>query len=67
MLCPLPLLKTQLQLKELSAGERIEVICNDPGALNDIPAWCKLNGHLLLITEQNNREIRLVIEKDTAI
>ena len=45
LLCPLPVIRTQERVKDLAPGDRLEVICTDPGALHDIPAWCRLNGH----------------------
>jgi tRNA 2-thiouridine synthesizing protein A len=32
----------------MSSEHIIEVISYDPGAIEDIPAWCRLQGHLLL-------------------
>ena len=45
LLCPLPVIRTQERIKGLAPGDTLEVICTDPGALHDIPAWCRLNGH----------------------
>lgn len=45
LLCPLPVIRTQERVKELRPGDTLEVTCTDPGALHDIPAWCRLNGH----------------------
>ena len=45
LLCPLPVIRTQERLKGLEPGDTLEVTCTDPGALHDIPAWCRLNGH----------------------
>ena len=45
LLCPLPVIRTQERIKGLEAGDTLEVTCTDPGALYDIPAWCRLNGH----------------------
>ena len=45
LLCPLPVIRTQERVKGLRPGDRLEVTCTDPGALHDIPAWCRLNGH----------------------
>jgi tRNA 2-thiouridine synthesizing protein A len=28
-------------------GDELEVLCSDPGALHDIPAWCLIHGHKL--------------------
>jgi tRNA 2-thiouridine synthesizing protein A len=45
MLCPMPVIKTQNKVKELSEDDTLDVICTDPGALSDIPAWARINGH----------------------
>lgn len=47
-LCPIPVIRTQNQAKKLAPGDILEVVCTDPGALNDIPAWCRINGHRLV-------------------
>ncbi len=36
------------RLKEMSTGETIQVTARDPGAPEDMPAWCRLTGHRLL-------------------
>jgi tRNA 2-thiouridine synthesizing protein A len=28
----------------------LEVLCSDPGALHDIPAWCRIHGHSITNT-----------------
>ena len=50
LLCPLPVIRTQERIKSLSPGDILEVTCTDPGALHDIPAWCRLNGHRVAST-----------------
>lgn len=62
MLCPLPVIKTQDRAAELERGDVLEVICTDPGALNDIPAWCRINGHEVLGTEQTDHEVRITLK-----
>ena len=61
-LCPLPVIKTQNKVAELQAGDVLEVTCTDPGALSDIPAWCRINGHLVMRTEENDEEVIIVIK-----
>ena len=51
LLCPLPVIRTQERVKTLQPGDTLEIICTDPGALHDIPAWCRLNGHRVAGTE----------------
>ena len=61
-LCPMPVIKTQNKIAELQAGDILEVTCTDPGALNDIPAWCRINGHLVKETHEYDEEVVIVIE-----
>lgn len=61
-LCPIPVIRTQNTVNRLSSGDVLEVLCTDPGSLHDIPAWCRINGHKLLASEQGKDEIRIVLE-----
>ncbi len=62
MFCPMPVIKTQDKIKELRCGDILEVISTDPGALNDIPAWCRINGHAVLNSVENNGEVIIRIK-----
>ena len=54
LLCPLPVIRTQDAVKKLAAGDILAVICTDPGVMQDIPAWCRINGHAVLSAEKNS-------------
>jgi len=62
MLCPMPVIRTQDKIKTLSVGDVLEVVCTDPGALQDVPAWCRINGHKVLETKTTDDEVFIVIE-----
>lgn len=62
MFCPMPVIRTQDRVKELQAGDTLEVTCTDPGALNDIPAWCRINGHKVIETRKSDDEVIVVVE-----
>ncbi|TNF36370.1 MAG: sulfurtransferase TusA family protein [Gammaproteobacteria bacterium] len=62
LLCPMPVIRTQNRVKELQAGDTLEVICTDPGALNDIPAWCRINGHKVIATREAGDEVIVTVE-----
>lgn len=47
LLCPMPVIKLQQAVDKANTGDRITITCTDPGAMNDIPAWCRVNGHTL--------------------
>ena len=61
-LCPMPVIKTQNKIAELTAGDILEVTCTDPGALNDIPAWCRINGHIVKETREHDDEVIVVVQ-----
>ena len=62
MLCPMPVIKTQDRAAELQPGDILEVICTDPGALNDIPAWCRINGHEVIGTAEADDEVSITLK-----
>ncbi len=62
LLCPLPVIRVQDRMNSMVAGEMLEVICTDPGAASDIPAWCRINGHKILDMEEREGELVIVIE-----
>ena len=61
-LCPMPVIKTQNKIAELQPGDTLEVICTDPGALSDIPAWCRINGHLVKETHERDDDVVIIIQ-----
>ena len=62
LLCPMPVIRTQNKVNELQPGDTLEVTCTDPGALNDIPAWCRINGHKILEAKKQYNEVIINIE-----
>ena len=41
-------LELRLRLARLAPGAELRVLARDPGAPEDIPAWCRLTGHSLV-------------------
>lgn len=64
LLCPMPVIRVQEAMQSLNSGERLEVLCTDPGVLYDIPAWCKVNGHRVVESkgDRHSNEIRFILE-----
>ena len=40
--CPLPVIALARQIRNVSIGEVVRVLADDPAAANDIPAWCRM-------------------------
>lgn len=64
LLCPMPVIRTQNRISQLGKGERLMVYASDPGALHDIPAWCRVHGHRVIEAVDNEDGIRILIEVD---
>lgn len=62
LLCPMPVIRAQNKVEELQPGDVLEVFCTDPGALNDIPAWARINGHKVLDRRQAGDEVVVTLE-----
>ncbi|MDX1345121.1 MAG: sulfurtransferase TusA family protein [Sedimenticolaceae bacterium] len=54
LLCPMPVIRVQDRVAEMRAGDELVAVCTDPGALNDIPAWCRINGHEVIATRSED-------------
>ncbi|MEN0000383.1 MAG: sulfurtransferase TusA family protein [Pseudomonadota bacterium] len=46
--CPLPVLKTQKYLRDISVGERVWIETDDPLAVLDVPHFCQEKSHPLI-------------------
>lgn len=62
MLCPMPVIRTQDKVNGMASGDVLEVVCTDHGALNDIPTWCRINGHTVIETIDNDHEVIIRLE-----
>jgi tRNA 2-thiouridine synthesizing protein A len=61
--CPIPVLKTAKAMKELRAGDVLEVLATDPGVEPDMHAWTKQTGNQLVSIEQNDGVFRVLLRK----
>lgn len=61
LLCPMPVIRTQNRIAELQPGDTLEIHATDPGTLHDIPAWCRIHGHEILTSTQQDSEILVTV------
>jgi len=61
--CPMPVLKTKKELRNLESGQVIEVIADDIGAKKYIPALLNKSGDELVEVREDNGNITFVIKK----
>lgn len=61
--CPMPIILTQKKIKEMNAGEVLEILADDDGIKEDMPAWCADNGHELLAIKDEMNIYKIYIRK----
>lgn len=61
--CPMPIVKTAEAIKQLRQNEVLEVVADDKGIKQDMPAWCQATGHEFLGVEEEGKEIRVYVRK----
>ncbi len=64
-LCPIPVIKTQQAVKTMQPGDIVDVICTDPGAEHDIPAWSRLFGHQVISIDHQEDDIIISVKVGT--
>lgn len=62
LLCPLPVIRLQDRVRDLPPGTRVELLSSDPGALIDIPAWCRMSGHRWVESQALEHAYRILVE-----
>jgi tRNA 2-thiouridine synthesizing protein A len=64
--CPMPIIKTSQEIKKMKNGETLEVLADDKGIKQDMPAWCKTTGNEYLGMKEENGEIKVYVKKTSA-
>ena len=62
LLCPMPVIRVQDRVATLAAGDTLTAVCTDPGALHDIPCWCRIHGHTVREILRREEEIVITIQ-----
>ncbi len=63
LFCPLPVIRLQNCINKQVAGARVRIVATDPGSMNDIPTWCRINGHQVLQSEERDKEYIFLVQK----
>jgi tRNA 2-thiouridine synthesizing protein A len=62
LLCPIPVIRTQNVINELQTGDTLQVFATDLGVMHDIPAWCRIHGHVVVSAEKVENEFHICIQ-----
>lgn len=61
--CPEPVFRTRMELDKLEAGDVLEVLADDPAAVEDIGSLVKHLGHEILEFTKEGNVLRFLIKK----
>jgi len=63
LMCPMPIVKLAKKMKEMPAGAVLELIADDVGSKEDVPAWCKRTGNELVDQRDEGNVFYFYIKK----
>jgi tRNA 2-thiouridine synthesizing protein A len=50
--CPVPVIRLAQAIREVAPGEVVRLLADDPAALADVPAWCRMRDQELVRMDQ---------------
>ena len=62
LMCPMPIVHLAKKVKEMKSGQILELLADDVGAKEDVPAWCSRTGHQLVGTEEEGKILKFYIK-----
>jgi tRNA 2-thiouridine synthesizing protein A len=61
--CPMPIVNTAKQIKQMQVGQVLEVVADDPGIQQDMPNWAKMTGNEYLGLEKDGGKFHVFVKK----
>jgi len=63
LFCPMPIVKTREAMTQMTSGQVLEMLSDDPASDPDMRSWAQNTGHELLEVTRNGAVYRFVIRK----
>jgi TusA-related sulfurtransferase len=57
LVCPMPIIKLSKVIKEMQAGDTLEVRADDPAFESDVTIWCEKLGHQLIEVSKVEKDL----------
>ncbi len=61
--CPMPSVKTALELQRMKSGEVLKVLTDDPVSKKDLPVWAESTGNVLLGMDDEDGTVSIYLKK----
>ena len=62
LMCPMPIVQLAKKMKEMSSGQILELLADDVGSKDDVPAWASRTGNELIGMEEAGGVFRFYIK-----
>lgn len=63
LLCPMPIIKLNTAINQISLGQTLKMLATDPGSQYDVQAWAKQTSHELVETEKNGKVFSYTVRR----
>jgi tRNA 2-thiouridine synthesizing protein A len=63
LFCPMPIVKTREAMTQMTAGQVLEMLSDDPASDPDMRSWARNTGHELIDVTRDGAVYRFVIRK----
>lgn len=63
LLCPMPIIKLNTAINQISVGQTLKMLATDPGSQYDVQAWAKQTSHELVETEKNGKVFSYIVRR----
>ncbi len=63
LLCPEPVMLLHNRIRDIAAGETLQVMATDPSTERDIPRFCIFLGHELLLQDRVGDQYHYLLRK----
>ncbi|MEZ5501921.1 MAG: sulfurtransferase TusA [Halioglobus sp.] len=64
--CPEPVMLLHNRIRDMAAGETVQVLATDPSTERDIPRFCQFLGHDLLQQDRSDDLYRYLLRKQVS-
>lgn len=65
LFCPMPVVKLKIEIEKVELNQVVELLADDEGVLEDLPAWCRETNNKLLSINKNPEGIFVAyVEKE---
>lgn len=61
--CPIPIVKTNMAIKEMQTGQVLRVLATDRGSLTDFPAWAEDTGNEIVSSGEEDGALVFYVRK----